>query len=235
MPSPGMDNIGTKVSDIVNKVILELSQVPGAATQTYSAARITQYVEDTYLTVIEKKWWPELMHYFQTSLDGTTGHITTDLVGVQLNSDYVKNYRDIAAVWPSDSNRKLRQVPPGMNPFTLSGSQPLYVQAETDHTLTARPIQVFPITATGDLVIWARQRNNIPISSGDYIYLDALLMIYGAAWMYATDDGTVPGAVDKFQGLFQDRLDTLMAADNNQPLQLDPRISITTDQWWEVP
>jgi hypothetical protein len=71
-----------KAGDIVKAVIVELSQVPGIATQVYAADRILQYVQDAFLLEIEEIWWPQYMQYFgPVALDGTTGIIVSDLTG----------------------------------------------------------------------------------------------------------------------------------------------------------
>jgi len=99
----------TLVSNIVNAVINELSQVPGIATQIYSAGRIQQHVQDALLLELEEMWWPDYMTYIgPIPLDGTTGSLTQDLVGPLAT---ITEYRDIAAVYPENSNRKLRELP----------------------------------------------------------------------------------------------------------------------------
>src|SRR3954469_20758725 len=97
------------VSDIVNAVINELSQVPGVATQIYASGRIQQHVQDALLLEMEEMWWPDYMAWIgPIALDGTTGSLTADLVGPLAT---IKEYRDLAAVFPSSSNRKLRELP----------------------------------------------------------------------------------------------------------------------------
>jgi len=219
----------TVVSEIVSNVIVELSQVPGVGVQLYSAGRIQQYVQDTFLLTIDKAWWPEYMCYLDTAANGTDGRLTSDLVG-PLSS--IMEYKDIAAVWPTNSSRRLRQLPPMTNPGLFTGGAARYMAA--DYKFPKRPFIVYPTQSTDTLKVWARQSNIVPLSGDDVVYLDRLLLTYGAAWMYCTDDGTVPAQVEKFQGLYQLRLDQVTDNLSQQPLQLDPRTPTDNNEWWEA-
>ncbi|HEY4383136.1 MAG TPA: hypothetical protein VGN34_01490, partial [Ktedonobacteraceae bacterium] len=176
------------VQDIVNAVITELSQVPGVATQIYSAGRIQQYVQNAFLLEFEDEWWADYMTYAEAGLDGITGHLTNDLVGPL---GPITEWRDIYCVWPKGRNRKLRELPQSMNPTSISGGT-VAVYMAPDYTAAARPMMVYPITTTGSIVALARQRPELPLDLLDKVYIDALLLQYDAAWMYCVDDGTVP-------------------------------------------
>jgi len=219
------------VSDIISAVINELSQVPGLATQVYSTPRITQFIQNAFLMEIEEMWWKDYMAMFgPIPLDGSTGLLTQDLTGPISSID---NYGDIRIAWPDTSNIRLAQLPTTMNPSTLSGTGRLFMDA--DYTIPHRPMRVFPQGAAGNVMIHARQRNKMPITSRDTVYLDALLLQYDAAWMYCVDDGSVPAQANKFQGMAVKRRQQMKSAQAIQPLTLDPRFPAGTDQWWTVP
>ena len=208
------------VRDIVNAVITNLSQVPGVATQIYASGRILQHVQDALLLEIEEMWWPDYMTYIgPIALDGTTGRLAADLVGPLAT---IRDYGDIAAVFPEGSNRKLRELPQSINPFTLtSGLNTFYITP--DYTVPARPFKVFPPDSTTSVVVWARQRPVLPLDIDDTVYIDNLLLQYDACWMYAVDDGTIPAQVNKFQVLAQNRRRMIKAGYGQHPLALDPR------------
>jgi len=209
----------TTVSDIVSNVITEISQVPGVATQVYSADRIRLFVQNAYEMEINELWWPQYMYFQQVSPDGTTGAITSDLKGP---ISFIDDYDDIAAVYFANSNRKLREFPQSVNPLLMtSGMNSWYVAP--DYSVPHRPFKVYPVTSTGPLLVWARQSNTLPLSLTDDIKIDALLLRYDACWMYAVDDGTVPAQVNKYQMLATKRRQQLKAALAQQPLELDPR------------
>jgi hypothetical protein len=79
------------------------------------------------------------------------------------------------------------------------------------------------------------QEPKLPITDPDKVYVDRLLLTYDAAWMYVTDDGTVPAQVAKFEMLAKKRRQQVQSNFNNQPLPLDARvIADVTNQWWEA-
>jgi len=223
---------GVAAGDIVKAVIVEISQVPGLATQVFSADRILKYVEDAFKLEIDEEWWPQYMHWFgPVPLDGVTGMITQDLTGPLSSID---DYGDIRAAFPDGSNRRIAQLPPMLNPSTLGGTGRLFMEA--DGSIPHRPLRIWPKTAVGPIWIHARQEvAAYPITDTDTLLIDDLLLTYDAAWMYCVDDGTVPGQVNKYQGLAHKRRQQVIADMAQQPLMLDPRFPDGTDQWWTVP
>lgn len=210
---------GTLVGDIVSDVITEISQVPGVATQIYSADRIRQFVQNAWQLEIDEIWWPQYMWTQTVALDGTTGALTADLKGP---ISFIDDYDDIQAVFPSDSNRKLKEFPQSLNPNAFSGGAGMRF-VMPDYTNAHRPFIVLPTSSTGSVTVRARQRNTLPLSDTDVVYIDRLLLTYDACWMYTVDDGTVPAQVNKFQMLAGNRRKKLIAAFAQQSLELDPR------------
>jgi hypothetical protein len=220
----------TTVQDIVSDVITELSQVPGVATQLYSAGIIRQFVQDAFLLEFEDMWWPDYMTYFTVALDGTTGRISSDLIGPL---GPISEYGDIAFVWPEGDNRRLQELPPGVNPTTLTGGGLRFISP--DYTTANRPLRAWPSESAGNIVIWARQRPKLPLAEADTVNLDRLLLTYGAAWMYCVDDGTVPAQVTKYEMLAVKRRVQVKSRYAQQPLPLDARQSQIPGEWWMVP
>jgi len=207
------------VSDIVNTVINQLSQVPGIATQIYSAGKIQQHVQDALLLELEEMWWPDYMTYIgPIPLDGTTGSLTLDLVGPL---GPITEWRDVANVFPANSNRKLRELGTNINPALLQGGSALYIYPS--YVTPNRPFGVAPANATGSVYAWCRQRPKLPLSLTDKVYIDQLLLQFDACWMYCVDDGTIPAQVNKFQVLAQNRRRMVKAGYSQHPLELDAR------------
>jgi|SRR5215469_6531684 len=222
------------VGDIVNRCITELSQVPGIATQIYAAPRLLQHVSNAYDMEIHEMWWPDYMFYQQVSLDGSTGSLTADLQG---SISTVDDYGDVAAVYAPGRNRKVREWPQSVNPFAHTwGHNSWYMMP--NYSVPHRPFTIYPLDSPGPIVVWARQHNNTPLLNTDTVYIDPLLLMYDACWMYATDDGTVPSQVNRFQLLASNRRKQMKAKFAQAPLELDPRFPsdvymITTeDQGW---
>lgn len=214
---------GTSIGDIVADVITEISQVPGVATQVYSQDRIRQFVQNAWLLEIEEMWWPQYRWTQTVAIDG--GVLQDDLQGP---ISYIDDWADIQAVFPEGSNRKLRELPQSVNPTALvSGMQSWYIAP--DYTFAHRPFRVYPSDSTGNVTVVARQMHSLPFTTDTVVYLDRLLLMYDACWMYTVDDGTVPAQVNKFQMLAGNRRKKMIAGQAQQPLQLDPRYPADAD------
>lgn len=208
---------GTSVQTIVEMVITEISQVPGVATQVYSQDRIRQFVQNAWLMEINELWWPTYM--VRLTVPFSAGVLTADLQGP---ISFIDDYEDIQSIFPEGSNRKLRELNQSINPtIVTSGLGSWYVLP--DYTVAHRPFKIYPTDSSGNVVVVARQKQDIPFALTDILYLDPLLLMYDACWMYTVDDGTVPAQVNKFQMLAGNRRKQMKAGFAQQPLELDPR------------
>lgn len=224
------------VQSIVDATILELSQVPGASTQIYAAPRILQYVEDAFDMCFQQNWWDAYVSFWTGTLDGTSGRLTADIIPTTPSAGVpIILYSNIRNCYADNSGKVIRSLPRS-NPFLFtssSGGIPVYRAA--DYTVTNRPIIFYPPTATGNVILEVRQEPLHPFALTDLIYIDAKMLVFGAAYLYAADDGTNPGQINKFQSLFTKRMSDMIAAESDTaPLQLDPRFGVEQDQWWEM-
>lgn len=153
------------------------------------------------------------------AIDG--GLLTTDVVGPLAT---ITEWRDVAAVFPSDSDKKLAELPTNMNPALLTNtSRPRFVYP--NYVVPNRPFAVMPPVSGVSVYAWCRQRPPLPLKTTDKVYIDQVLLQYDACWMYAVDDGTIPAQVNKFQVLAQNRRRMVKAGFAQHPLELDPRTS----------
>jgi len=205
----------TMVTDLINDVITELSQVPSIAVQIYAAPRIRLFLYNASMQEINELWWPAYMRTLTVAIDDA-GMLQSDVFGI---ISPCGDYSDVQAVFPQGSNRKLRELPQSINPNLLGSGKPYYITP--DYTYNARPFRVVPGQA-GNVDVRFRQ-HDLPFNEASQTYMDRLLMIYDACWMYAVDDGTVPAQVQKYQMLAANRRKRLKAAYAQQPLELDPR------------
>lgn len=215
---------GTLVSDIVSSVIVELSQVPGIATQIYSAGRIRQHVQDAYQLEIDELWWPRYMWWQTIPVDPATGLLTQDIKGP---ISFVDEYENIRAVFPEGSQRQITEFPSSMSPGAASVGSRMFITP--DYTVPHRPLKVLPTGNAINVLVHARQNTALPFGDNTTVYIDNLLLQYDAAWMYCVDDGTVPAQVNKFQMLAAKRRKRLIAGMAQQPLALDPRYASDVD------
>src|SRR4051812_25408019 len=214
------------VSDIVNAVINLLSQVPGVATQVYASGRIQQHVQDALLLELEEMWWPDYMAFIgPLAVDPATGSLSADVVGPLAT---ITEYRDIAAVYRTEGNAKLRELPQSVNPLMIKGSSVGFLAP--DYTTVGRPFKVYA-PGLASVVVWARQRPVLPLTLTSKVYIDPVLLQYDACWMYAVDDGTIPAQVNKFQVLAQNRRKMVKAGYGQHSLELDPRFPSDGDMF----
>jgi hypothetical protein len=221
------------VQDVVKAAITELSQVPGLATQIYATPRLQQFVQNAFLLELEEMWWPGLMCFQLVAPDPATGLLSADLAGPISTID---DYGDIATVFHGGSHDKITELPQSINPFTLTSSGRVrFVSA--DSTIEHRPLRVWPTGATENIALFMRQRPSMPMALTDKVYLDPLLLLFDACWMYTVDDGTVPAQVNKYQVLATNRRKKMLASYNNLPLALDTRYNwqdmAATDGGWD--
>ena len=212
------------VQDVVKAAITELSQVPGLATQIYATPRLQQFVQNAFLLEQQEMWWPQLSFHHTIAIDPATGMLTADVVGP---IGPANDYGDIRAVFPSDSNRALPELPLSMNPTMVTGSRFRFIRSSTAQE--NRPVRVLPAGVSGSVTVVFMQTPTMPMALTDKVYLDQLLLLYDACWMYAVDDGTVPAQVNKYQVLASNRRKKMLAQFTQHPLALDSR-----SQWQEM-
>lgn len=213
------------LEEIVQDTINLLSQVPGTAVQTYSEERIGQFVQLVFDTVFDKLWWDEYMQWFQVTLDGTSGTPTTDI-------STIRRFMDIKAVYNSGSDLPLPRLPDmNMNPFNITGTKVRYIDSSNTEN---KVIKCYPITSTNGIVIRARLQPENDFSNDDEIKIDPWLLTLGAVYFYLEDDGTNPGATEKYQNLYEDRFETLREANNDDNVILDKYSEEIPTTWNEI-
>lgn len=221
------------VRDVVQRTIRQLSQVTGTGVQLYAEERIYQYVDQTFDLLFKEQWWPSFCDWFTASLDGSTGKVTADfstltsdgaeLVGISKNDD-------IQAIYWETSHRPLVRLPKRLNPFSMTGSTPRFVQLISD---PAKHFVVWPLNATGALHIWARSHPG-ELTTDSEIDFDRDVLVYGASYQYAEDDGTNPGAINKLQQLFEIRRAQLVQAMANLPSPQNPSEASVHSEWSDL-
>ena len=109
------------------------------------------------------------------------------------------------------------------NPFTLSGTTPIHYESlgPSDANKISRVFQIWPKSATGDIIVQYRTKPDTFVST-DEINFDDQALILGATFDYLEDDGTNPNATQKFQLLFEARVKQLKNTFNSAPISLDP-------------
>jgi hypothetical protein len=94
-----------------------------------------------------------------------------------------------------------------------------------------RWFKVLPITTTGKVYVTYRTKPPDFEQDDDIIYMDTQLLMLGTCWDVLEDDGTNPGASDKFRILFQDALSQFNRQGFNIPLDTIMSSRSTVSRW----
>jgi predicted nuclease of predicted toxin-antitoxin system len=206
------------LSQLIVRTADRLSMVAGTGVQTYAEDRIAEMIQHKFDVLFDEVFWPQFLTWGTFTLDGTIGIITTDLTTL------LKRYEDIRVIFPDASTTPLTKMSPlTTNPYTLSGNTPVHYESlgSTDINKTSRVFQIWPKSATGNIIVQYRTKPDTFIST-DNIDFDDQALILGAVFDYLEDDGTNPNATQKFQLLFEARIKQLKNTFNSAPISLDP-------------
>jgi len=210
------------LTQLVDRTADRLSMIAGQGVQTYAEDRIAEMIQHKFDVLFEEVFWPQFCTWYQWTLDGTLGVVTTDL------TDILKRFEDIQVIYPENSNTSLTKISNiTTNPFKLSGTTPIHYEAlgPTFGNKTTRVFRVWPLAATGDIVLRVRTKPDTFVST-DEIDFDDQSLILGSVFDYLEDDGTNPNATQKFQLLFEARVKQLKNTFNSAPISLDPVTAI---------
>jgi hypothetical protein len=214
------------LEELTQDTVKLLSQVPGTSVQTYAEERINQFIQLVFDTVFDKLWWDEYMQWFQTSLDGTSGLPSSDI-------STIRRFMDIKSVFNAGSDLPIPRLPSeNMNPFNITGTQVRFIGQS--NTVEGKVLKCYPITSTNAIVIHARLQPEDSFGDEDEIKIDPWLLVLGATYMYLEDDGTNPGATEKYQNLYEDRFETLRMANNDDRVILDKYSEEVPTTWNEA-
>jgi predicted nuclease of predicted toxin-antitoxin system len=210
------------LTQLISRVADRLSMVAGQGVQTYAEDRIAEMIQHKFDVLFEEVFWPQFLTWSQYTLDGTLGIVTTDL------TDLIKRFEDIRVIFPENSNTALTKIAAlTTNPFELQGTTPIHYEAlgPLDGNRVSRVFQIWPKTATDDLVLQFRTKPDTFVGT-DEIDFDDQALILGSVFDYLEDDGTNPNATQKFQLLFEARVKQLKNTFNSGPISLDPITNI---------
>ena len=201
----------TKVQ-LIQDVIASIGEVEGTSVQTYAEPRVSVALDQIFTIAFRKAWWPQYTKWFELTLDGTLGIVTT-------NISQIKDIRDVRCIIPSGQERALPILPPFTNPFNITGSKPRYFEAldSTHASFANRLIQFWPKTATGGVKIHARAMPTIV--NATTLYLDDIMLVNGAAWLILDDEDINPNAAANRERLFNEVFANIMKAYSDLPIE----------------
>lgn len=215
---------------IVDEALSIIGEVAGTGVQAYADDKLMKDAIRAFNLIFKKRFWEQYSGWTTVVLDGTTGKITTDAFSEVVDfEDFAAVHRDTVAV-------PLYKMPLSLNPSLITGTVPLYWTSlrVTDANYDGRKLQIFPITATGSLNVYARfyplESPAIAWDWEDIMYLDKDLLVYSTAFMSLVGDALNPEAAKVAQGLMEGRYKDIQAGLANHAISLrtEPRIP---NQW----
>lgn len=217
------------LTNLVQRCIVRVRQVPGVTTQAYSEQHFALLLEECYEQARALRWWDHLTSWQQRTLDGATGRVTVPFVGAR------EGINDVQAICYGNVNTPLSMLTQHHNPSRYTGNTPRAVEALSlaEDVAGAYLFRVWPLTATGD--VWVRVRQDPPNVFKDnsaVVPFDATALINGACMKYTMGDGTNPGAVMELDRAWNERVKQLLQQHDSKPLVLDTRTNMQSD-WIE--
>lgn len=215
------------VSDAIQQVALNMSLIKGSGMSPYSDDQIAQYLRQAHNKIIEDWTWPEMVVSVQRTLDGTTGKATVALAP----SDGIDNYRQIKFVYIDSVRRALPQVSGYLNPLLQWSLVGYTILNNRDDPSRQYIVKIVPPTQGGQMLIVANTKADFT-NPDTVVPIDDDLHTYLATWMWAVDDATNPGQVEKYLNLYDDRIKSIRANVNIGPYAMNP-FNGPIEQWFE--
>lgn len=213
----------------VESVLKRLAMVEGLDAQIYAEPRVQLAVQHKFDLLFREYWHPDYTTVQEEYvLDGATGQVTADL------SDKIKDWRDLHSVFWENSHKPLPLAPMNVRDvdITYPSIRRLPVKVPSTAPLVTNKIfKILPASTVGKVYITYRTKPDDFEEDSDQIYMDTQMLICGTCWDVLEDDGTNPGASDKFRILFQDALTQFNRQQFHIPHDLIMASRSTVNRW----
>jgi len=178
-------------------------------------------VQHKFDLIFREYWLPEYTTIQEEhTLDGTTGQITDDM------SAKIKDWRDIHSIFTENAYRPL-----SLAPIRTRDKDINYPCIRQNAANPQRWFKILPTNTTGKVWITYRTKPDDFEDDADEIHMDTQLLLLGTCWDVLEDDGTNPGASDKFRNLFQDALAQFNRSQFNIPQDLIRPTHAVWNRW----
>lgn len=215
----------TTVNEAVNRVELLMSQVAGENVQLYAEDRIVDMLQNSYNTLFDKLWWPNRMRRQTVTLNGTSGEATTNFTALT-------RFDDIKHVYREGDRLPLPEVSLNENPAIITGTRARYYEP----TQTASKIlKCYPVASTDNIIVLYREKQaDFVLDPTVTIDFDADLLVFGAVYEYLEDDGSNPGATEKYRQKYNAKFTAAKAKYGNRIIPFRRGRALIPDSWYSV-
>jgi hypothetical protein len=205
------------VEQLISEVLTRLAMEEDISAPTYTYNRIRQALRHKYNKIFEEYWLPEYtVQQEEHVLNGTTGKIATTIPDC-------KRFSDIKHIFHEHYNHPLTMHNDTVRVGAYSSTQPLIVS----DIEVGRLFKIIPAYTTGKVYVTYRKRIEAFIDD-EIIPMDYELLVNGACFDILEDDGTNPGASDKFREFFMDRENQIRKSQFNIAPTHHPMMSYPT-------
>jgi len=224
--------VSATIRQVADDALAFAGSLTGAGSQHYTDDRMIGNVTRAFNLLFKKYYWHPYREWFQVTLDGVTGTITTDVFGSILD------FEDVISVHIDGYQNPLPILPFSKNPFALGASTgvPRYYTAlqATNPNYEEKKLLFYPLTATGLVNVHARihPRPDGAWEEEDEMFLDKDMLMYGAAYMEFIADDSNPAAATTCQNLMEMKFKDIMNSFASQPIPIEGDASIP-DRWIE--
>ncbi len=198
------------MEQITQKVITELSLVPGVSLQVYKEPVIKDKIQSCFDFLFDKRFWDHLTVTTTHTLNGTTGVVLNDLTGV-------KSYQHIQWVkyYPYHEGCVFKSKKDGDYLQTLDYFvTPL---PYNDPEFATKVFRIYPQELQLEIKVRAL-RSIDAFDDDDVVPFDYLCLTHFVAAETLAADGLNPGAANRQQVLFDQRYQDLITQDSNQSI-----------------
>lgn len=211
------------LSELVQKVIRNLSLYQGTSTQKYAEDRISETILLIFNRLYDERYWSFLTNWYKYNLTGVNGVCEEDV------SKDITNFYDIESISTQDNPKyALKRLHHSTNPYLVTGSTPAYyINTNIDKKIFA----VVPFDAKGVIYVRAKSKPQ-EFFPNTIVPFDPDVLIYGACYEYCADDGNSQTQLQKFKELYAQRLQQLTSMENSGTFDWnDEQVYTTINEW----
>lgn len=222
------------IRQIVDAALPAIGEVAGEGVNTFSDDKLMADAVAAFDLLFKKCYWPQYTTWFQVTLDGVTGKITTDAF------TSVRDFEDIYAVHRDGENYPMPILAKKVNPYAITGTRPLYWTSlpPTDANYRDRKILTYPLVATGMLNVQARVypvANTDAITWNTVINLDKQMMVDGTAYFALSSDETNGSAAELKKQMMEMRYRDIRGSLADHPIPVSGTGANVPYEWFVYP
>jgi hypothetical protein len=216
--------------EAITQVVRNMSLTNGVNMTPYSEDTITNYIIAAHDLIVEEGEWSEMVVWRPRVLDQVQGIVTELITDTDDWKNIIRVYHESSRTpMPLVSSYTGDITPPSSWVYGYRGLPP-----EEDHVGPGKYlVKFYPPTLSGQVLFHISRSIDFTAKPEEVVLpIDWWLHVYGASWMYATDDGTNAAQIGKYEKLFQQRLKQIQGKENSRPVSLNPN-QTTPNDWWE--